>query len=105
MVLDDAAATHGRALKAETLEAMHRNGLPAGRTRGGWRSSIPSLSNDGECDPGVKTTWPRTFPRRGADGHRSPGGFWGSQILSFHDRASYPGCVDFEAAVYRHLPR
>ena len=29
------------------------------------------------------------------------GGFWGSQILPFQDCVSYPGFVDFEAAVYR----
>ena len=31
------------------------------------------------------------------------GGFWGSQILPFMDAVSYPGFVDFEAAVYRSL--
>jgi methyl acetate hydrolase len=28
---------------------------------------------------------------------------WSSQILPFHDIASYPGYVDFEAAVYREM--
>ena len=29
------------------------------------------------------------------------GGRWGSQILPLQDAVSYPGSVDFEAAVYR----
>ena len=31
------------------------------------------------------------------------GGFMGTQILPFFDVASYPGFVDFEAAVYHSL--
>lgn len=37
------------------------------------------------------------------DRHNGIGGMWGSQILPFQDCASYPGYVDFETQVYRHL--
>ena len=126
MFLNDGAGANGRVLKAETVEAMCKNGLPAGMTSGGWSTSIPSLSNPGEFDPGIKKTWAYTFQRneeetvtgRSAgslmwaglgnlyywiDRKNGVGGFWGSQILPFMDTSSYPGFVDFEAAVYRSL--
>ena len=125
MFLNDGAGPHGRVLKAETVEAMCRNGLPAGLQSGGWKSSIPSLSNDGEFDPGIVKTWAWTFQRNETPTHtgrpagslmwaglgnlyywidrkNGVGGFWGSQILPFLDAVSYPGFVDFEATVYRH---
>lgn len=125
MFLNDGAGPNGRVLKAETVEAMCRNGLPAGMHSGGWKTSIPSLSNDGEFDPGVTKTWAYTFQRNEEaaatgrpagslswaglgnlfywiDRKNGIGGFWGSQILPFQDAVSYPGFVDFEAAVYRH---
>jgi methyl acetate hydrolase len=128
MVLNDGAGPNGRVLKAETIATMVKNGLPAGVTSGGWRASIPSLSNDGEFDPGVTKTWAYTFQRNEEetpsgrpagslmwaglgnlfywiDRRGGVGGFWGSQILPFQDVASYPGFVDFEAAVYRSLKR
>ena len=124
MFLNDGAGPNGRVLKAETVEKMAQNGLPANLTSGGWKTSIPSLSNDGEFDPGVKKTWAYTFQRNEEttatgrpagslmwaglgnlfywiDRKNGIGGFWGSQILPFQDCASYPGFVDFEAAVYR----
>ena len=126
MFLNDGAGANGRVLKAETVQAMCRNGLPAGMTSGGWSTSIPSLSNPGEFDPGIKKTWAYTFQRNEEDTvtgrpagslmwaglgnlyywidrKNGVGGFWGSQILPFMDVASYPGFVDFEAAVYRSL--
>ncbi len=125
MMLNDGAGPHGRVLKAETVEQMCKNGLPAGMTSGGWKTSIPSLSNDGEFDPGVRKTWAYTFQRNEEptgtgrpagslmwaglgnlfywiDRKNGLGGFWGSQILPFQDVASYPGFVDFEGAVYRN---
>ena len=125
MFLNDGAGQHGRVLKAETVDKMFQNGLPAGMHSGGWTTSIPSLSNDGEFDPGVPKTWAYTFQRNEApaatgrpagsvswaglgnlyywiDRKNGIGGFWGSQILPFMDAVSYPGYVDFEAAVYRH---
>jgi methyl acetate hydrolase len=125
MFLNDGDGPNGRVLKAETVEQMSRNGLPAGVTSGGWTTSIPSLSNPGEFDPGIKKTWAYTFQRNEEDTvtgrpagslmwaglgnlfywidrKNGIGGFWGSQILPFMDAVSYPGFVDFEAAVYRH---
>jgi methyl acetate hydrolase len=125
MFLNDGAGPNGRVLKPETVEAMCKNGLPAGMTSGGWKTSIPSLSNDGEFEPGVKKTWAYTFQRNEEpastgrpagslmwaglgnlfywiDRRGGIGGFWGSQILPFQDVASYPGFVDFEGAVYRN---
>ena len=128
MFLNDGAGPNGRVLKPETVEAMAKNGLPAGMTSGGWKTSIASLSNDGEFDPGVTKTWAYTFQRNEEptatgrpagslmwaglgnlfywiDRKNGVGGFWGSQILPFQDVASYPGFVDFETAVYRGLKR
>ena len=126
MFLNDGAGPNGRVLKAETVAAMCQNGLPAGVMSGGWSTSIPSLSNPGEFDPGIKKTWAYTFQRNEEDTvngrpagslmwaglgnlyywidrKNGIGGFWGSQILPFLDAVSYPGFVDFEAAVYRSL--
>ena len=128
MILNDGAGPNGRVLKAETVERMSKNGLPPGLHSGGWKTSIPSLSNDGEFDPGVPKTWAYTFQRNEAptasgkpagslmwaglgnlffwiDRKNGIGGFWGSQILPFQDVASYPGFVNFETAVYRSLQR
>ena len=128
MILNDGAGPNGRVLKPETVEQMAKNGLPAGMSSGGWKTSIPSLSNDGEFDPGITKTWAYTFQRNEEatatgrpagslmwaglgnlfywiDRKNGVGGFWGSQILPFQDVASYPGFVDFETAVYRGLKR
>ena len=125
MFLNDGQGPNGRVLQADTVEQMCRNGLPAGMTSGGWKTSIPALSNDGEFDPGIRKTWAYTFQRNEEktftgrpagslmwaglgnlfywiDRTTGIGGFFGSQILPFQDVASYPGFVDFEAAVYRH---
>jgi methyl acetate hydrolase len=125
MFLNDGMGPNGRVLRPETVELMFTNGLPAGVASGAWTTSIPSLSNSGEFDIGVPKTWSRTFQRNEAptntgrpagsamwaglgnlfywiDRKNGVGGFWGSQILPFLDTASYPGFVDFEAAVYRH---
>lgn len=128
MFLNDGAGPNGRVLKAETVEMMMANHLQNGLTSGGWKTSIPSLSNDGEFDPGVKKTWGLTFQRNEEptatgrpagsamwaglanlfywiDRKNGIGGYWGSQILPFQDAASYPGFTDFEGAVYRSLNR
>jgi methyl acetate hydrolase len=127
MVLNDGAGEQGRVLKAETVAQMCRNGLGAFKS-GGWTTSIPSLANTGEYFPGLPKTWAYTFQvneeatpsGRPAgslmwaglanlfywiDRQNGIGGYWGSQILPFHDVSSYPGFVDFETAVYRHLTR
>lgn len=128
MFLNDGAGAHGRVLKAQTVEAMFQNGLPAGMNSGGWKTSIPSLSNDGEFDPGTPKTWSYSFQRNEVetvngrpagsamwaglgnlfywiDRKNGVGGFWGTQILPMIDVSSYPGFVDFEAAVYRSMKR
>ncbi|MBP6270538.1 MAG: beta-lactamase family protein [Rhizobacter sp.] len=127
MVLNDGAGASGRVLKAETVAQMSRSGLGALKV-GGWTTSIPSLSNTGEFFPGLPKSWAYTFmindettpSGRPAgslmwaglanlfywiDRESGIGGFWGSQILPFQDVSSYPGFVDFETAVYRHLKR
>ncbi|THJ30697.1 beta-lactamase family protein [Lampropedia aestuarii] len=126
MILNDGAGEHGRVLRPETVEAMSRNGLPAGMASGGWTTSIPSLSNDGEFTPTVRKTWAYTFQvneeqtpsGRPAgslmwaglanlfywiDRKNGIGGYWGSQILPLQDASSYAGFVEFETAVYRSL--
>jgi methyl acetate hydrolase len=124
MVLNDGAGPNGRVLKAETVEQMAQNGL-GNLKSGGWTTSIPSLSNDGEFLPGVSKSWAYTFMVNDEDAptgrpagslmwaglanlfywidrKNGIGGFMGTQILPFQDVAAYPGFVDFETAVYRH---
>lgn len=129
MILNDGAGPHGRVLKAETVQQMCQDGLqPMGLSVGGWPTSIPSLTNEGEFFPGLDKGWSYTFMvnREDAptgrpagsqmwaglancyywiDRKNGIGGYWASQILPFHDCASYPGFVDFESAVYRSLKR
>jgi methyl acetate hydrolase len=129
MVLNDGNGPHGRVLKAETVDRMSQDGLKAmGLKSGGWTTSIPSLSNDGEFFPGIEKGWAYTFMTnreptpsgRPADSlmwaglancyywidrKNGVGGYWASQILPFQDAASYPGFVDFEGATYRALTR
>ncbi len=127
MVLNDGAGPNGRVLKPETVAQMCQNGLGDLKS-GGWKTSIASLSNDGEFFPGVTKSWAYTFQVNDEatpsgrpagqlmwaglanlfywiDRKNGIGGFWGSQILPFQDVASYPGFVDFETAVYRGLKR
>jgi methyl acetate hydrolase len=127
MILNDGAGPNGRVLKPETVEQMSRNGLGALKS-GGWITSIPSLSNAGEFFPGLTKSWAYTFQVNDEptpsgrpagslmwaglanlfywiDRRNGIGGYWGSQILPFQDVSSYPGFVDFETAVYRHLHR
>ena len=127
MVLNDGAGEHGRVLQAETVAQMCRNGLGSLKS-GGWTTAIPSLANTGEYFPGLPKSWAYTFQvneettpsGRPAgslmwaglanlfywiDRQNGIGGYWGSQILPFHDVSSYPGVVDFETAAYRHLVR
>jgi len=111
-------------LKAETVREMATNGLGALES-GAWTSSNPDLANSGDFFPGLPKGWSYTFQvnKEAAptgrpagqlswaglansyywiDRENGIGGMWSSQILPFHDVASYPGYVDFEAAVYRH---
>ena len=124
MVLNDGAGSNGRVLKAETVALMAQDGLAAmGLAVGGWTTSIPSLSNDGEFFPGTEKGWAYTFMtnRERAPSGRPAGslmwaglantyfwidrqsgigGYWATQILPFQDSASYPGFVEFETTIY-----
>lgn len=125
MFLNDSAGANGRVLKAETVDQMCQNGLGELKS-GGWKTSIPSLSNTGEIFPGLTKSWAYTFQVNEEDTpsgrpagslmwaglsncfywidrKNGVGGYWGSQILPFLDVASYSGFVDFETAVYRNL--
>lgn len=126
MLLNQGAGPNGRVLKAETVDAMCRDGLSAmGLSVGGWTTSIPSLSNTGEFFAGTPKGWAYTFM---TNRERTPsgrpahslmwaglancfywidrttgiGGYWATQILPFQDAVSYPGFVEFESAVYHH---
>ena len=125
MVLNDGAGPNGRVLKAETVAQMAQDGLGTLNCTG-WPTSIPSLSNAGEFFPGINKGWAYSFMTNREptpsgrpagslmwaglancffwiDRKTGIGGYWASQILPFQDVASYPGFVDFETAVYRHL--
>ena len=129
MLLNDGVGPNGRVLKAETVAQMSQDGLRAmDLAVGGWPTSIPSLTNEGEFFPGLPKGWAYTFmvnredtptgrPKDSLmwaglansyywiDRKTGIGGYWATQILPFHDVASYPGFVDFEAAVYRSIRR
>ena len=93
---------------------------------GGWHAADPSLTNAGEFLPGIAKGWGLTFQialedvpgRRRAgslawaglgnlyfwiDRATGIGGFWGTQLLPFHDPASHGGFVEYERLVYRSL--
>jgi methyl acetate hydrolase len=129
MLLNDGVGPNGRVLKAEMVAQMSQDGLRAmDLAVGGWPTSIPSLTNGGEFFPGLPKGWAYTFmvnreetptgrPKDSLmwaglansyywiDRKTGIGGYWATQILPFHDVASYPGFVDFEAAVYRSIRR
>ena len=126
MMLNDGAGPNGRVLKAETVKQMSQDGLaPMGLAVGGWKTSIPSLSNTGEFFPGIAKDWAYTFmtnrerapsgrPANSLmwaglancfywiDRQSGVGGYWATQTLPFQDSTSYPGFVEFETAVYYH---
>ena len=125
MMINDGAGPQGRVLKAETVEQMAVNGLGDLKS-GAWISSNPALANSGDFFPGLTKSWALTFQVNDEptptgrpagqlswaglansfywiDRENGIGGMWSSQILPFQDIASYPGSVDFEAAVYRSL--
>ena len=126
MILNDGEGENGRVLKPETVAMMAGDGLQRmGLSVGAWPSSIPSLTNPGEFFPGTDKGWGYTFMinREDAptgrpagslawaglansyywiDRKNGIGGYWATQLLPFHDCASYPGFVEFETAVYKH---
>lgn len=111
-----------KVLTKQTVEKMLQNGLHDLKS-GGWKTSDPLLSNDGEFFPGFEKTWAYTFqvnetalptgrPAKQVmwaglanlyywiDTENGIGGFWATQILPYHDPASYLGYLEFESAVY-----
>ncbi|WP_203363748.1 serine hydrolase domain-containing protein [Bacillus sp. REN10] len=123
MILNDGAGI----LKPEIVEKMSRNGL-GNKKSGGWITSDSSLTNAGEFYPGVRKSWAYTFQvnedptptGRPAgqlmwaglgnlyywiDRENGIGGFFASQLLPFHDVASYLGFIEFESTVYQTLKR
>jgi methyl acetate hydrolase len=125
MILNDGAGTDGRVLKAETVAQMARNGL-GDLNSGAWVSSNPALANDGDFFPGLKKSWSYSFQVNDEpaptgrpagqlswaglansfywiDRKNAIGGMWSTQILPFQDIGSYPGYLEFEAAVYEDL--
>ena len=117
MFLNDGKGANGRVLKPETVNMMSEDGLQKmGLSVGAWPTSIPSLTNPGELFPGLDKGWAYTFMtnREAAptgrpagslmwaglansyywiDRKTGIGGYWATQILPFHDCASYPGFV------------
>jgi methyl acetate hydrolase len=124
MILNGGAGPNGQVLKPETIDFMSRDGL-APLEAGGWKTSIPSLSNTGEFFPGVPKGWAYTFmvnkektpsgrPANSLmwtglansffwiDRQTGIGGYWASQIVPFQDCVAYPSFVEFETAIYHH---
>lgn len=121
MILNDG----GDLLSADTVEKMSSNGLGELKS-GGWKSSDPVSTNTGEFFPGIEKSWAYTFQRNEEklptgrpagqlmwaglansyywiDRENKIGGFFASQILPFHDIASYLGYLEFESSVYSVL--
>lgn len=124
MFLNDGDGPNGRVLAADTVARMAANGLGELKV-GAFPTSIPAMMNPGEMFPGVSKSWAYTFlvndeaaptgRPAGAlawagiansyywiDRVNGLGGMWSSQVLPFMDIASWPGYLDFEAAVYRY---
>lgn len=112
-------------VSADTVKKMLTNGLGELKS-GGWKTSNPFLSNDGEFFPGYEKSWSYTFQVNDTplptgrpanqvmwaglancyfwiDTENGIGGYWATQILPFHDPASYLGYLEFESAVYAWL--
>ncbi|WP_100402596.1 serine hydrolase domain-containing protein [Bacillus sp. FJAT-42315] len=123
MILNDGAGI----LKPEIVAKMSQNGL-GNKQSGGWITSDPSLTNAGEFYPSVRKSWAYTFQvnedptptGRPAgqlmwaglgnlyywiDRENGIGGFFASQLLPFHDVASYLGFMEFESTIYQILKR
>lgn len=123
MILNDGSDV----LKPETISQMAQNGIGELKS-GGWITSDPASANTGEFFPGVEKSWSYTFQvneeplstGRPAgqlmwaglantyywiDRENGIGGYWATQMLPFHDSASYLGYLEFESAVYNSLKK
>lgn len=126
MWLNDGAGPRGRVLKPETVEWAVKGALVPPQKVTMLPGVIPSLSNDAEFFPGLKKDWSYTFMVNSEDAPTGRpagaigwaglansfywidrkngfGGYWATQILPFGDPVSFPGYMDFEAAVYRAM--
>lgn len=123
MILNDGSGI----LSPEIIKKMSQNGL-GDKKSGGWITSNPSLTNAGELYPGVQKSWSYTFQVNDdptptgrpagqlmwaglanlyywIDRENGIGGFFASQLLPFHDPASYLGFIEFESTIYQMLKK
>jgi methyl acetate hydrolase len=125
MMLNDGAGAQHRVLQPETVAFMSANGLGALKS-GGFKTSQPATSNDGEFFAGLSKSWAYTFMVNDEDAptgrpagslmwtglanlyywidrKNGIGGLLAAQVIPFFDVAAYPAFLDFESAVYRSL--
>ena len=125
MLLNDGDGPNGRVLKPETVNQLSQNGLGDLKV-GAFPAAIPEFINAGEMFPGLSKSWAYTFLVNDEDAptgrpagslawagiantfywidrKNGVGGMWSSQIMPFIDIAAYPGYLEFESTVYRHL--
>jgi methyl acetate hydrolase len=126
MWLNDGRGPDGPILKPETVAMAEKNGLGDRKIKM-LPGVIPALSNDAEFFPGMTKSWALTFMVNDEDAptgrpagslawaglancyywidrRNGIGGYWATQIFPFADVVSVPGYLDFEKAVYDHLP-
>jgi methyl acetate hydrolase len=126
MWLNDGMGPNGRVLKKETVQMAEKNGLGDKKIKG-LPGVIPSLSNYAEFFPGMPKSWALTFMINDEDAptgrpagalgwaglpnlfywidrKNGIGGFWATQVFPFADPTSVGGYLDFEKAVYDHVP-
>lgn len=124
MILNRGQGAHGRVLKAETVEAMSRNQLPAGLQVPSIRTASPAYSNDLLLPPDNPHLWSlafminsKTLPTGRAAGSlmwagltncyywidpaSGIGGVFITQILPFADVKALPLFFAFEYATYQ----
>ena len=103
MLLNDGADANGRMPKADTVAQMVRNGLPKGVNGEGWTFQV-NEEHTPTGRPGGSLMWAGIANLfYWVDRKTGVGGYWGSQILPFHDVASYAGFVEFEIALCSNL--
>lgn len=126
MWLNEGEGPSGRVLQPATVAMALRNGLKSHQQVRMLPGVISSLSNDAEFFPGLKKSWSYSFmvnDEQGPTGRPAGavswaglanlfywidvrngiGGFWGTQLLPFADRACLDGYMRFETECYRQL--